>query len=159
MIVLPNSYPLHPETNSNWEGIGVEPDVKMPHEKALFTAHRLALQELLEGCASEDKKHQLNWSLDRVKAQYDPYELHESQLRKYTGEFRGWVITLNNGFLYLSQKGSIGVSKMIPISETLFTADAEYNIRFELGEDGNARGITWLSNENAREIFYNRDGV
>jgi hypothetical protein len=157
VIVLPNSYALHPETKSNWEGSGVEPDIKTSYEDAFAEAHMLAVKDLIEKADNEEQKYKLNWSLARMKAQYFPYPATESLLKKYTGIFRGWIITYKEGFLYLSQKGSIGISKMLPISETLFTGDAEYNIRFELGDDGNARAITWLARDNDREIIYKRD--
>ena len=38
----------NPETRSNWEGKGITPDVQVPERDGLSTAHRLALQRLVE---------------------------------------------------------------------------------------------------------------
>ncbi len=45
---IPTGQSLNPVTKANWENVGVEPDVKVPAEKALVEAHVLALRRLLE---------------------------------------------------------------------------------------------------------------
>jgi hypothetical protein len=42
-MVVPNGYPTHPVTQSNWEGSGVLPDIEVPRESALEIAHIHAL--------------------------------------------------------------------------------------------------------------------
>jgi C-terminal processing protease CtpA/Prc len=38
----------HPITKRNWEGLGVTPDVPVPSERALNTAHKMALKSIIE---------------------------------------------------------------------------------------------------------------
>ena len=45
---IPTGESINPITKTNWENVGVEPDVKVPAEKALLEAHLLALRKLLE---------------------------------------------------------------------------------------------------------------
>lgn len=42
---IPTGRAINPITKTNWEGTGVEPDVKVSQEKALKTAYLLALKE------------------------------------------------------------------------------------------------------------------
>lgn len=37
---------INPVTHTNWEGVGVVPDVAVPAGRALEEAHRLAIQDL-----------------------------------------------------------------------------------------------------------------
>jgi retinol-binding protein 3 len=46
VLRVPFGRSIHPLTGTNWEGIGVVPDVDAPEEQALEAAHRLALQKL-----------------------------------------------------------------------------------------------------------------
>jgi hypothetical protein len=46
VLMVPWGESISPITGTNWEGIGVVPDVDAPAEEALETAHRLALEQL-----------------------------------------------------------------------------------------------------------------
>lgn len=45
-LYVPNGRSIHPITKSNWEGIGVTPDIKVSKTDALSTAYFVALQKL-----------------------------------------------------------------------------------------------------------------
>jgi C-terminal processing protease CtpA/Prc len=42
VAVVPNGRAINPITKTNWEGVGVEPDVKVPAAEALVKARELA---------------------------------------------------------------------------------------------------------------------
>ena len=44
-ISVPSGRPINPVTKTNWERVGVEPDVKVPAESALKAAHLMALEK------------------------------------------------------------------------------------------------------------------
>jgi C-terminal processing protease CtpA/Prc len=46
MVDVPFAKSLDPVTKTNWEGAGVQPDVKVPAADALETAQKLALQKI-----------------------------------------------------------------------------------------------------------------
>jgi hypothetical protein len=46
MIGVPFAKSLDPVTKTNWEGTGVEPDVKVPADDALTTAEKLAMEKI-----------------------------------------------------------------------------------------------------------------
>jgi hypothetical protein len=45
VIAVPSGRPINPVTGSNWEGVGVEPDIKVSAENALKAAHLIALEK------------------------------------------------------------------------------------------------------------------
>ena len=53
MIGVPFARAINPITKTNWEGTGVEPDVKVPVAQALDTAKKLAAERI-----EQPKKHQ-----------------------------------------------------------------------------------------------------
>ena len=46
MVGVPFAKSLDPVTKTNWEGTGVEPDVKVPAAGALATAEKLAMEKI-----------------------------------------------------------------------------------------------------------------
>jgi retinol-binding protein 3 len=50
-MLLPNGYVANPVTGSNWEGVGVKPDIEVPAEQALTKAKLLAAQQLKRNAA------------------------------------------------------------------------------------------------------------
>jgi len=58
---------VNPITKSNWEGIGVKPDVEVSAEKALHTAHHIALKNILKKTTNDDLKQELIALIDRMQ--------------------------------------------------------------------------------------------
>jgi hypothetical protein len=46
VLRVPWGRSVNPVTKTNWEGIGIVPDVFTPEDEALEEAHRLALEQL-----------------------------------------------------------------------------------------------------------------
>lgn len=156
VLIMPNAYPEHPVTKSNWEGKGVKPHIDVQQEQALGYAHQHSLETLRDSADTSLRKHELNWHIQRIKPDYQPIHVSEEILKRYEGEYRGWRVSFTEGQLYLTAPGGSGRTKMSPISETIFTADPDYNVRFELGEDGNANALIWLAKSSEAEIRYER---
>lgn len=65
-IFIPMGRAVNPITNTNWEGVGVKPEVEASSEKALEAAHQLAIKKLLD---SKDATVR-----NRVKQDVDQHE-------------------------------------------------------------------------------------
>jgi hypothetical protein len=72
VVLVPSGRAINPLTKTNWEGSGVKPDVAVPADQALPTAHLAALKKLL---TTEDtdprQKEQLKRAIDRVQKELD----------------------------------------------------------------------------------------
>ena len=53
---VPSGYPVNPVTKSNWEGVGVKPDISVPADQALNRAQRIALETLTESTTDASAK-------------------------------------------------------------------------------------------------------
>jgi hypothetical protein len=55
-IFVPTGSAVNPITKTNWEGVGVQPDVVVPADKALDMAHYLALKKLRPSASLSDRQ-------------------------------------------------------------------------------------------------------
>lgn len=63
-IFIPDGYAINPITKTNWEGVGVKPDLEVSKEKALTAAHITALKSLFEKETNEQKKADFRKKID-----------------------------------------------------------------------------------------------
>ena len=68
-IFIPTGRAINPITGGNWEGDGVMPDVKVPAELALKTAHLMALKRLIDSNIEVGLEREWEDSLQRVEAE------------------------------------------------------------------------------------------
>ena len=64
---ISNGRAVNPITKTNWEGVGVEPDVKTDAEEALKTAHLAALTKIIANEQDPDRKRSLERTVQTVK--------------------------------------------------------------------------------------------
>ena len=70
-VFIPIGRAISPITKTNWEGTGVEPDIKVPKEQALTTAFLVALNKALEKAKDENLKANLKDVIDRTQKELD----------------------------------------------------------------------------------------
>jgi retinol-binding protein 3 len=66
-IFIPSGRAVSPITGTNWEGTGVSPDIAVPADKALETAHEHAVKKLLESAKDEDTRRMIQFEVERAK--------------------------------------------------------------------------------------------
>ena len=64
-VFIPTGRAINPVTKINWEGTGVEPDIKVTKEEALKTAYLTALNKSLEKTKDEDLKKGLKEVIEK----------------------------------------------------------------------------------------------
>ena len=67
-VSLPVARAVNPITKTNWEGVGVSPDVNVPAEMALKTAHVAALKNKLARAEDSETKRQLGDLIAQLEA-------------------------------------------------------------------------------------------
>jgi C-terminal processing protease CtpA/Prc len=55
MIGVPGGRPINPISKKDWEGTGVEPDVKVPADQALDVAKKMAAEQIERKATNELK--------------------------------------------------------------------------------------------------------
>jgi hypothetical protein len=74
---IPTGRAVNPVTKTNWEGTGVEPDVKVPADQALQTAQTLALKKAAEGASDDGLKGDIQRRIEALQQ-----EMGEAQGKK-----------------------------------------------------------------------------
>jgi hypothetical protein len=70
-VWVPAGRAINPISKTNWEGTGIEPDVKVDAKLALKTAHLDALKKLQESAADPRRKEMLGRAIDQVQKDLD----------------------------------------------------------------------------------------
>lgn len=76
-MFVPTGYAQSPITKTNWEGTGVKPDVDVPKEQALKTAHLIALKKSQAKASDEGAKRQYGMLIEQTQKELD--ELKKTQ--------------------------------------------------------------------------------
>jgi hypothetical protein len=125
-IGVPFARAVNPISKTNWEGTGIEPDVKVPADLALPKAQVMALEKLASGEKDERIKVTYQWALDGLKAAVNPLTIAEEMLLSYAGNYGPRKILFENGSLYYQRENGPKM-KMIPMSEDYFRfAEVQY---------------------------------
>ncbi|MCO6490326.1 MAG: S41 family peptidase [Phaeodactylibacter sp.] len=148
---IPNGRAINPITNTNWEGTGVSPHVEVEKEKALGTAHQMALEKLAEKAKSDDSKRYFEWFANYLKAKNEPPALSRQQMQACTGNYGARNILLEDGQLFYQRTGRPKMA-LIPLSPTSFALadDPELSFTVEM-EDGEAAALVVESVNGWRE--------
>ena len=76
-LFVPSGRAINPITKTNWEGTGVEPDVKIDEADALTTAHAMALEKIVARTTDEHRRAALEEALANVKK-----DAHEAKISR-----------------------------------------------------------------------------
>ena len=66
VMFVPRGRAINPVTKTNWEGVGVKPDVAVDADEALEKAHELALKKILAN-AKEEERRMIQMDIERSK--------------------------------------------------------------------------------------------
>lgn len=141
-IYVPHGKAINPITKTNWEGVGVIPDIEVSADIALQTATVEAMKKLLNITSDPEKKVSLQFALDRLEAEINPYSLEKSFMEEYVGVYGPRNVTIKGDQLHYQREGRPEY-KMIPMGKDKFMfKELDYFImNFERDDAGNIIAI------------------
>jgi len=131
MLWVPSGRAINPITNTNWEGVGVQPHILVNKQEALLRAQIEALSSLSK--KSSDKAY-YRWHLQSIQAELTPVILDEKLLLQYEGDYGNRVLTVENNELYYQRRGRDKV-KLIPLKSDLFYLEGDKEFRIKIIKD------------------------
>ena len=155
MMSLPFARAVNPITNTNWEEVGVEPDVKVSQEEALDIALAAASKKLSEEERDPQFKSYYQWYHESYEAALNPVVIDEETKPSYVGQYGPRTITLEEGSLFYQREGRAKL-KMIPIADNYFMLDGIDYFRLKFIKEGDrvvaveGHDPTGVNNKNLR---------
>jgi hypothetical protein len=137
-IRVPFGRAVNPITGTNWEGVGVIPDIAVPAEQALDQAHIMALRKLRERESDKGRAAALDWAIQGLEATLNPVSVDARTLRSYAGTYGPRRLSLENGVLWY-QRESRPRMRAIPMTDHLFRFEETDEFRLEVVTDASGR--------------------
>jgi len=107
MLSVSYGRPVHPLSQSNWEGAGIAPDVEVDPSQALEMAQSLALTQLDTTAASPETRDEYAWAKLEVEALMHPVSVSATTAKTLTGSYDNYVVTFRDGALWLARPGHL----------------------------------------------------
>ena len=149
VVRVPFGRAINPISKTNWEGVGVEPDIKVPADQALDVAREIALEKL----AKREDNHPmvqriLDWELELAHIRANPYIPDEGRMSEYVGDYSPRHVFIEDDVLFY-QRDERPKFKMIPVGEDKFMLEGlDYFIMiFARDENGDIFEITGVYND------------
>ncbi|HEY0784193.1 MAG TPA: S41 family peptidase [Thermoanaerobaculia bacterium] len=128
--------PLHPVSQGNWEGKGIEPTVAVPPEQALEVAQVRALDRLAQAPgATPEQRGEYAWARVAVEARLHPVSLPPEKLAALAGRYGDLTVELRDGALWLARPNR-PTARLAPLTDGgLFALEGIDVVRVRLAAD------------------------
>jgi hypothetical protein len=135
ILSISTSRPVHPVSNGNWEGIGIEPTVAAASPQAFDAAYLLALQRLAQKPGvSQENLADYEWARVAVSARVHPVTIATKQLRSLAGQYDRIDVAFREGALWLSRPNR-PTGRLLPLTaDGLFAVEGNDTLRVRLTE-------------------------
>lgn len=133
-------------TKTDWEGIGVIPQIVAEESNSLMKTQTEILLKKLNTLTNEEEKRKVNWLINYYKSKDSKLELKTTEIEKFVGRFAEFEITqVGNELLWKDVNNHKTANKLIPITSTLFQFLQDYQVEFLFDEKGvcNAIRMYW----------------
>jgi retinol-binding protein 3 len=149
---LPFGRAINPISGTNWEGTGVEPDVKVPAPEALTVAHARALGSAAEKATDPLHKAALEFVRGVLEDRSKPVSLSAAELQALAGTYGPRTITVEDGALWY-QRGRGRKLRLLPVGQDRFLVGDldDFRIRFERDASGKAARLIGLYPDGSEE--------
>ena len=140
-----------PIDHGDFEGVGARPDVEVPSDQALFTAHKIALEERSK--TGVEAKADYDWQLPSLNAHTAQPTLTTAMLHAAVGQYEGRKIILEDGRLYCIWRERLRVA-LTPVAPGLFDVEGVKDFRYRLvSGSGRITGLERINRDGSTRMY------
>ncbi len=148
VVFIPFARSINPVTQTDWEGTGVIPDVKVTANEAFINAQELIFRNLLLTAPDQKEKNKYLYYINSLLANDPNKQLALNKLLPFAGTYGGLIIYPDKNKLYCKNNNNGGaVSVLKHISNNLFVLDKEAQIEFIRDDKGHYSDIKIFVND------------
>ena len=150
---------VNPITGTNWEHVGVKPDVEINAAEALTHAHKLALTAVIDRAENSGAAtREAEWTMERMRAQSNKVAIKVAQLRRYVGAYGDRKVTARDGNL-IYKRGRRPEQPLVALGDDMFAFknSSTYHIRFGRDAKGKVSAISLLSTRGSESRYARTD--
>ena len=141
IIALPHGKAYSRTTKTNWEGVGISPDIKTTADKALEVAEVKIFESYFKFAKDSSERNYLKWQLELLKAKNNPPQIDSLKLKKRIGTYSYIDISFSGNNLYYERVGrtkfplvSMTENKMRLLGNDSFTVEFISNSKGDIKE-------------------------
>jgi hypothetical protein len=122
--------PVHPVSQTNWEGVGVKPDVAVAPGEALDVAQARALERLARTPGTTPARlAEYAWARAGVNARLHPVTVPQARLKALAGRYGAIAVTWRDGALWFQRPGR-AARRLSPLdADGLFAVEDSERLR------------------------------
>lgn len=135
-IWIPSGMAINPISHTNWEGVGVEPDIKTTKEDALYTARIKALEKLKEKSKVEKIRQYYDWHIASLYYSKNAFAIDSLKLQEYVGKYGFRPVTIEEGQLFFGWDSGNKL-ELYPLEQDLFGVKGMLNFRVQFVRQNN----------------------
>lgn len=145
MLSVSFGRPVHPVSGTNWEAVGISPDVAAPGGQELEAAQALALAALeARTDAAPADRADWEWARIGIEARLHPVVVPAARLRALAGDYQGRGILFDDGVLsYRRTNGQ--TARLTPLTADGLFAVEGYDDALRIRLTGDALELRWIS--------------
>ena len=155
MAFIPYSRTENAKTKTNWEGIGVIPQVRVDESKALMTAKKIALTDKLNMTNDETEKKKIIWLINYHQSQNSPSPISVSDYAQSIGRFAEFEIAISDNQLLLrdTNQRTKNFKTLVPITPVLFQVEKDYQVELIKDTNGQYNSIKMFWDDGWSEVI------
>jgi len=141
-VRVPFGKAINPISGTNWEGVGIEPDIQTSKENALEVARLEAMKKILDGTSDEERRENLEWNIDHLNAILNPAAVDTSLLKRYAGSYGPRQVWYEDGELWYQREDRPKYRLIALSDDTFIMEDVDYfKLQFARDESGKVSEI------------------